>query len=41
MTPAFEPRDHDFARRVRASFARQAAMDTIGATLESVEAGRA
>jgi uncharacterized protein (TIGR00369 family) len=40
MPPAFEPRDPEFAPRVRASFGRQAAMDTIGAALESVEAGR-
>ncbi len=40
MPPAFEPRDPDFVPRVRASFQRQAAMDTLGATLESVEAGR-
>ncbi len=40
MPPALEPRDPDFAPRVRASFARQAAMDTLGAALESVEAGR-
>ena len=40
MPPALEPRDPDFAPRVRASFGRQAAMDTIGAALESVEAGR-
>lgn len=40
MPAVFEPRDPDFAPRVRASFGRQAAMDTLGATLESVEAGR-
>ena len=40
MPPALEPRDPDFAPRVRASFGRQAAMDTLGATLESIEAGR-
>ncbi len=40
MPAAFEPRDPDFSPRVRASFERQAAMGTIGATLESVEAGR-
>ena len=44
MAPAsstpLTPRDPDFASRVRASFARQAAMDTIGARLEAVEAGR-
>ena len=36
----FEPQDPDFAARVRASFDRQGAMKTIGATLASVEAGR-
>ncbi len=35
----FEPQDPDFATRVRASFDRQAAMKTIGATLTGVEAG--
>lgn len=35
----FQPRDPDFERRVRASFARQAAMRTIGATLERVAPG--
>ncbi len=38
--PRFEPMDPDYAARVRASFARQGAMDTIGATLTAVEAGR-
>ena len=38
--PTFEPRDPEFAARVRASFARQAAMDTLGASLESVDPGR-
>jgi uncharacterized protein (TIGR00369 family) len=32
--------DPDFERRVRDSFARQAAMRTLGATLESVAPGR-
>jgi uncharacterized protein (TIGR00369 family) len=36
----FEPKDPDFAARVRASFDRQDAMRTIGATLGSVEPGR-
>jgi uncharacterized protein (TIGR00369 family) len=36
----FEPHDPDFAARVRASFERQDAMKTIGATLLSVEPGR-
>jgi uncharacterized protein (TIGR00369 family) len=35
----FEPRDPQYAARVRASFARQDAMKTIGATLTSVEPG--
>jgi len=35
-----QPADPDFAARVRASFGRQAAMATLGATLESVEPGR-
>jgi uncharacterized protein (TIGR00369 family) len=38
--PRFEPKDPDFTARVRASFDRQAAMKTLGATLASVEAGR-
>src|SRR3954463_2134764 len=33
------PRDPDFERRVRASFARQAAMHTLGVTLERVAPG--
>ena len=33
------PRDPDYAQRVRASFARQAAMTTIGATLDRVAPG--
>ena len=36
---AFEPRDPDFARKVRDSFARQRVMELIGATLTRVEAG--
>ena len=36
----FEPKDAGYADRVRASFDRQAAMTTIGATLASVEPGR-
>lgn len=35
----FQPRDPDFERRVRASFARQAAMRTLGATLERIAPG--
>jgi uncharacterized protein (TIGR00369 family) len=38
--PRFEPKVPDYAGRVRASFARQAAMQTIGAALEEVEPGR-
>jgi uncharacterized protein (TIGR00369 family) len=33
------PKDPDFERRVRSSFARQAVMETIGATLERVAPG--
>jgi uncharacterized protein (TIGR00369 family) len=36
----FEAQDPDFAARVRASFERQGAMTTIGATLGSIEPGR-
>ena len=35
----FEPRDPDFETRVRASFARQRAMETVGARLARVAAG--
>jgi uncharacterized protein (TIGR00369 family) len=38
--PRFEPQDPDFAERVRASFASQGAMHTIGATLADIAAGR-
>jgi uncharacterized protein (TIGR00369 family) len=38
--PRFEPQDPAFAQRVRASFARQGAMATIGASLAEVGAGR-
>jgi uncharacterized protein (TIGR00369 family) len=34
-----QPRDPDFERRVRSSFARQAAMATLGAALEHVRPG--
>jgi len=37
--PRFEPRDPAFADRVRASFARQKAMDLIGARLTVLEPG--
>lgn len=35
----FQPQDPDFEQRVRASFARQRVMDTIGATLSRVAPG--
>jgi uncharacterized protein (TIGR00369 family) len=38
--PRFEPKDPEYAARVYASFARQAAMATIGASLAAVEPGR-
>ena len=38
--PRFEPQDPAFAERVRASFARQGAMHTIGASLAEVGPGR-
>jgi uncharacterized protein (TIGR00369 family) len=38
--PRLEPQDPAFADRVRASFARQGAMHTIGATLADVRPGR-
>jgi len=37
--PSFEPRNPDFDARVRESFARQAAMRTLGATLAVVKPG--
>jgi uncharacterized protein (TIGR00369 family) len=37
--PRFEPQDPSFAERVRASFAKQAAMHTIGARLADVAPG--
>ncbi|MEL7544404.1 MAG: PaaI family thioesterase [Pseudomonadota bacterium] len=37
--PLFEPQDEDFAARVAASFARQSAMTTLGATLDEVTPG--
>lgn len=39
-TPTFEPANLDFERVVRASFARQGLMTTIGARLVVVEPGR-
>jgi uncharacterized protein (TIGR00369 family) len=38
--PVFEPRNPDFEARVRASFARQKVMETIGARLRAVAPGR-
>ncbi|KRC09937.1 phenylacetic acid degradation protein [Hydrogenophaga sp. Root209] len=38
--PTFDPRNPDFETRVRESFARQAAMRTLGATLAVVKPGR-
>jgi len=38
--PAFDVRHPQFAQRVRASFARQTAMQTLGATLADVLPGR-
>lgn len=38
--PVFEPRDSDYAQRVRASFERQAAMRTLGASLTAVRPGQ-
>ena len=40
MPPNFEPRAPDFAERVRASFERQGAMRTLGASLASVRPGQ-
>jgi len=37
--PAFQPPDPAYEQRVRESFARQGAMRTLGATLESVAPG--
>jgi len=37
--PAFEPHDPDFEARVRASFARQKLMKTIGASVTKVSPG--
>jgi uncharacterized protein (TIGR00369 family) len=39
MATPLEPRDPDYAQRVRASFSRQGAMATIGAQLVAVEPG--
>jgi len=40
-SPKFQPQDPEFAARLRASFARQKAMDLIGARLTVVEPGYA
>jgi len=40
MSSPFQPQDPNFEARVRESFARQAAMDTLGATLAEVAPGR-
>lgn len=39
MKDTFVPRDPDFARRVRESFARQRVMATIGASITRIEPG--
>ncbi|MCH9647316.1 MAG: PaaI family thioesterase [Deltaproteobacteria bacterium] len=39
MTMSFEPRDPHFERRVRDSFSRQKAMETLGARVARVAAG--
>ena len=39
MATPFEPRTPDYAERVRSSFARQSAMQTLGATLAEVQHG--
>ena len=38
--PRFDPQDPGYAERVRASFARQGAMQTIGASLADIAPGR-
>ena len=38
--PVSEPRDPDYVQRVRASFERQAAMRTLGASLAAVRPGQ-
>ncbi len=40
MSSQFEPRDPDFKARVTQSFAEQAIMQTIGASLLEVDPGR-
>lgn len=39
VKPEFKPSDPEFEARVRASFARQSAMDTIGASMVRAEPG--
>jgi uncharacterized protein (TIGR00369 family) len=39
MKPNLEPQDPDFRTRIKASFARQAFMATLGASLELIEPG--
>jgi uncharacterized protein (TIGR00369 family) len=39
-SPQFEPRDADYADRVKDSFARQGAMGTLGASLGDIAPGR-
>lgn len=38
-TPRFEPRDPDFDRRLRASFARQGFMETLGVEIARIAPG--
>lgn len=40
MSTAFQPKDPNYAERVRASFALQGAMGTLGASLADVAPGR-
>jgi uncharacterized protein (TIGR00369 family) len=40
MSGIFEPRDPDYISKVEASFAAQAAMQTVGASLKSVAPGQ-
>jgi len=40
MSTAFQPKDPNYVERVRASFALQGAMGTLGATLAEVAPGR-
>ena len=38
--PRFEPRDPEFESKVRSSFAKQAAMQTLGAVMGKIEPGQ-